>query len=320
MSKPPRGNDNPHLKRLHALRMEEVLAQTQIAPPPRMESAGEDLVGRPRIIPIFEQCLEHQEGEIFTQRLSPEFEQVRRYMWEDRDTPPRLRFYPEKLYIIDGLGSPAYEDAMAHLEEQNMIGLSLEGQLIGRKGELSLLCVSTKQRVIMFDAVAIGADDLLYEGGAVRELLESPLTMKVMNDCRQASDMLANRFGVRLNNVYDTLAAHALFLTWAHYAGYLPKFSYSVSYMARAYLGIKGKDLFFPHYRQDNLAEDTAIWLERPLPDNLEIGAVRCVAYLLDLQRATREAMNSPFIRATECLLEAVRDVSKHNLWKRSTA
>ncbi len=94
------------------------------------------------------------------------------------------------------------------------------------------------------------------------------------------------------------------------YAGHLPKYAYSLPNLVRGYFGVTGAHLFFPHYRQHSLREDTAVWLERPLPSHLEIGAVRNAAYLLDLQRATRTCMTSPFIKATECLLNVVRDVS----------
>ncbi len=300
--------DNPHLRKLYPLTMEEILSQIQIAPPPEMPPADG---GRARLMPEVEQSVVHQEGDPFRNRTVPEFIEVRKYLWKDKDSPPPLQCYPEKLYYVESTRGPEYEEAMAHLEEQDVVGLSLEGQVPGRDGELSLVCVTTRSRAIIFDAVAAGADELFGggEGRGLRWLLEAGSTVKVMHDCRLASDMLANRFGVRLANVYDTLAAHVLFVTWSLYAGYMPKYAHSLGNLARAYFGISGSSLFFPHYRLSQLREDMAIWMERPLPENLVIGAARNAAYLLDLQRATRECMISPFIRATHCFLSSVRDV-----------
>ncbi len=146
----------------------------------------------------------------------PEFVEVRSVFWKDSETPPALECYPERLYVVDRVGGEAYQEAMRHLGDQGVVGLSLEGQVVGRAGELSLVCVTTRdRRAFLFDAVRAGADEILDEDPVgLRALLESPGVTKVMHDCRQASDMLANRFGVRLTNVYDTLAAHSLFVTW----------------------------------------------------------------------------------------------------------
>ncbi len=120
--------------------------------------------------------------------------------------------------------------------------------------------------------------------------------------------MLLQSLGQRTKILSGGFFCHALFRSL--YAGFFPKYAWSVNNLARAYFGVTGTHLFFPHYRYHNLREDMRIWLERPLPESLEIGAVRNAAYLLDLQRATRECMVSPFIRATECLMRCVRDVS----------
>ena len=116
---------------------------------------------------------------------------------------------------------------------------------------------------------------------------------------------------MKIDNVYDTLAAHALFVTWSIYSGYLPKYAHSYNNLVRGYLGIRGESLFFPHYRAHNEKSDTAIWMNRPLPDHLLLGAARNVMHLLDLQNATRHCMNEPFVKATKCLQNNLKDVSK---------
>jgi 3'-5' exonuclease len=74
---------------------------------------------------------------------------------------------------------------------------------------------------------------------ALKDILESSTIVKVLFDCRCASDLLLHRYDVRLSNVFDVQAANAVFLTRSYTGGYLPKYTYSLSHLARAYLGIK---------------------------------------------------------------------------------
>ena len=95
-----RGGDNPHLNRLHPIEMDEVLAQTQIAAPPSMARLDLQEFG-PRALPRPEQSKDHMEGDKFKDRKTPEFEHLRRKLWRDTETPPKLRFYPERVYYVD---------------------------------------------------------------------------------------------------------------------------------------------------------------------------------------------------------------------------
>ena len=112
----------------------------------------------------------------------------------------------------------------------------------------------------------------------------------VFHDVRQPSDILYHKYKVTLKNVDDTLVTHTLFTCQSIYAGYLPKYAVSVSNLARAYLGIKGSHLYFPHYRQQNLKADTEIWMERPLKEHIIMNALRNVMYLLELRYFTKKA------------------------------
>jgi ribonuclease D len=109
-------------------------------------------------------------------------------------------------------------------------------QTLCRKGELSTISFSTVNSVFTFDIVKLGTK--VFDDG-LRSTLQSSKFQKVFHNCRQASDILFHRFGVTLNNVYDTQAAHSVFLTWAYCGGYMPKYTVSISHMARAYFGIQ---------------------------------------------------------------------------------
>jgi hypothetical protein len=56
--------------------------------------------------------------------------------------------------------------------------------------------------------------------------------------------------------------------------------------------------------------EDMAIWMKRPLTPELEFGILSDSLFLLDLQKATNDAMLSPFHEVTKVLLSDLRDVS----------
>jgi hypothetical protein len=108
--------------------------------------------------------------------------------------------------------------------------------------------------------------------------------------------------------VDDTLVTHTLFTCQSIYAGYLPKYAVSVSNLARAYLGVKGAHLYFPHYRQQNLKADTEIWMERPMKEHMIVNALRNVMYLLELRYFTKKAYSSFHRNAVDVLLSHVRD------------
>ena len=301
--------DNPHLSRLYPIDMEDVLAQGQLLPATKLAEI-KSLPGSPLGIPIPEQTTIHQDGQVYRGKVNHEFVKVRDVYWRDPETPPPLGLCPTKLYFVDEFPGKKYDLAMEILGAQRIVGVALEGREVGRRGQLSLISFSTPDAVLMFDVVRLGPE--LFQQD-LSPLLQSPDVMKVFHDVRLASDALFHLYGVRLANVYDTLVSHALFMTTALYAGFLPTNAHSVANLARAYLGISGTCLFYPHYRADRIAEDSAIWMERPLSDTLLVGAARNVMYLLDLQRATRQCMNSHFVRGVECFLRSTRDADDHD-------
>ena len=298
--------ENKHLRSLHAVNMPDLLNQVQISPPPSMNKL-ERLVGKPRILPVPDQDPEHMEGDKFKNRFSHVFKTIRSIYWKDERIPPELTLLPQKLYVITDVATELFDLAMEEIGEQNMIGVSLEGQKLGRKGKLSLLVISTPKSVFLFDVLSPSMEHVCFDRG-LRQVLENPGIMKVFHDVRLPSDLLYHQYGIVMKNVSDTLGTHCVFMSHALFGGFMPKYAVSLPNMCRAYLGIKGKDLFFPHYRQAFLDKDTAIWLERPLKAELEIGAVRNVMYLLDLHIATRACAMDPFRKSTEFLMSYVKN------------
>ena len=93
-------------------------------------------------------------------------------------------------------------------------------------GVLSLILLSTKEAVFIFDVLALGEKVCFDSESPLRTLLEDSGITKVLHDSRIICDVLYNKYQVTLSNVYDTLAAHTVFGTWAIYAGYMPKHTF----------------------------------------------------------------------------------------------
>jgi hypothetical protein len=303
--------DNPHLSRLHPVQMNELLGQMQIAPPPPLHALDQQEL-MPRILPYPQQELAHMTGERFKDKSVLQYRIVREFTWPDMNTPPALRLCPKKLYVVDSESAKegAFEFAIADLNKQSLVGLSVQGKRVGRHGELSLVLLSTRENVYVFDVVTLGGDTCFGTSSQLRDILEDGGVMKVIHDCRHASDMFNHKYQILLTNVYDTLAAHSVFCTWAIYNGFLPRYASPLSDLVRAYLAVKSQFIHFPHYRVNAIERDTAIWMQRPLPSHLEMNAVYDVMYLLDLQKATREAMTRPFVQMTNIMLADVRDAN----------
>jgi hypothetical protein len=58
------------------------------------------------------------------------------------------------------------------------------------------------------------------------------------------------------------------------------------------------------------IEEDTAIWMKRPLTPELEFGVLYDVVYLLDLHKATMDAVLGPVNAITKIMLSDLREVS----------
>lgn len=300
---------NPHLEKLYPPQMEEILSQLQIAPPPVLHTLEQQFL-TPRLLPVPLQELAHMTGEKYKDKNVEQFRVIRLYVWSDPQTPPSLQWCPQKLYLID---NPAHleglEFAFNELNNQTMIGMSMQCHKIGRAAELSLLLFSTKTDVFLFDMVKLGSDSL--NNSPLRDLLEDGGVMKVVHDSRAVSDLLKHQYDIVLSNVYDTLAAHLVFSCWSTYHGHLPRYTFPLNELVRGYLGIKAQFCYFPHKRAYAQDQDTVIWTKRPLAAHMEMNAVYDVMYLLELQRLTREAMNRPFLQMTELLMKDLRDADE---------
>ena len=158
--------DISHLNNLHLLRMPELMEQVQMEDSPPLQ-ASKDIPGA-FYIPQPEQDPEHMEGDKYKNRHSLEFTAVRSQTWKDMNTIPEIHC-PEIVFIIRDLQEAMFSKALEHLNKTRTIGVSLEGQFLGRLGKLSLISFATPERVYMFDVVFLG--DHCFDMG-LRQILE----------------------------------------------------------------------------------------------------------------------------------------------------
>ena len=260
--------DSEHLSRLFPLSMEELLAQKQIVPPPAMQVLDEHPL-RPKKLPVPAQETSHMTGKAFVDKEFAQYKVIRDFTWINRITPPHLLFCPTHLTYIDkkSVSDAAFGNVEEELFAQSIVGFSMQGsQGLCRIGEASVVAITTKKNLYLFDVVALGEDWCFSEtSGFLRALIEDPKIMKVVHDCRALSDILKNKYKVLLCNIYDTLAAHVVFSTWAIHSGYMPRFAMPLSDLVRGYLGITPEFIAFQHVRSYAKKKDTAKWMERPL-------------------------------------------------------
>ncbi|XP_033214156.1 egalitarian protein homolog [Belonocnema kinseyi] len=88
------------------------------------------------------------------------------------------------------------------------ISFDCEGINLGVKGQLTLIQIGTMSgQAYIFDLCTCPS---LIQAGGLQRLLENENVIKVIHDCRNDSVNLFNQFGIILNNVFDTQAAHAI--------------------------------------------------------------------------------------------------------------
>ncbi|EEC15704.1 conserved hypothetical protein, partial [Ixodes scapularis] len=97
--------------------------------------------------------------------------------------------------------------ARAMLSQCPVLALDAEGVNLGPRGPLTLLQLATAAgEVFLFD---VQSTPQLFDEGKLKDILESQTIVKVVHDCRNDSAALFYQFGIRLQNVFDTQAAHA---------------------------------------------------------------------------------------------------------------
>ena len=93
-----------------------------------------------------------------------------------------------------------------------LLALDCEGVDLGRRGEISLIQIATREECFIIDVQ--GTSDLQRTFtwntdvvAVVKPVLEDKKVCKIMHDCKADSDALYHLFGIKLQNVHDTQVA-----------------------------------------------------------------------------------------------------------------
>lgn len=91
-----------------------------------------------------------------------------------------------------------------------MIALDLEGRDLGRNGRLCIITLATVECIYLIDMVLLQPEVLLHCRSLLREVLQSPLIVKLMFDCRGDCESLFFSYNIHVRNVCDLQVAYCL--------------------------------------------------------------------------------------------------------------
>ncbi|BFZ15031.1 hypothetical protein BsWGS_18069 [Bradybaena similaris] len=215
--------------------------------------------------------------------------------------------YYEKDYytLIYRLGAKFYE-AIDYIMKQEAVGVTFEGESIGRNGILSVVQISTETDVIAFDILELGKE-AFAEG--LHTIFQSNNIVKVIHDCRWISDMLHEQYKIRITNVFDTQVANACVYRILH-NGNWPQYVESLPACLVKHLKLQPEDVTF--FRVKDGVQQTSgqpSWLERPLSKQLLSAAQKNVSYLTQLHQVLLKKMMYEFRMGVEIYLSHVRNM-----------
>jgi len=169
------------------------------------------------------------------------------------------------------------EVAVKEICMHKVVAVDCEGVNLGREGRLCLVQIATSNKPYLFDIVE-GGKDLFHHG--LRKLLEDPLIMKVMHDCRLDSDALFHEHQVKLQAVYDTQIGFAIVQRQQSGTTPLPV---GLNTLLRKFgMGATNevKDAM-----KEEMQKDCGFWEKRPMSDIALLYARQDVTHLCLVQR-----------------------------------
>ena len=169
---------------------------------------------------------------------------IRQKLWKNHKSFPTIET-PLKLCVIDKFDD-LFSEAVETLEKCARVGLSCEGKMLGRHGQLCWVALSTEDDVFMFDIISLGEDVFKF---GLRHILQEGSIRKIVHDARFIADCLHHQYGVEIVNMYDTMVGDQVFLNQQVFEGFLPSNFRSLSTVLRDYLGIEDYHIFYPRYR-----------------------------------------------------------------------
>ncbi|CAL1290107.1 unnamed protein product [Larinioides sclopetarius] len=223
--------------------------------------------------------------------------------------PHLSKFIPKDYEIIDSFNQD-FSLAIKHIKKQDAIGVSLEGIDISRSGTLTWLCVSTKSCNFLFDFLSLGED--AFKKG-LKSILENAGIQKIFHDCRLASDCLYHKYGVRLDNVFDTQVADFVVMMQMVKKEKIKNRVNTLDACLNYYLEVPF-DYLYGNTNFDSNKDSLNFHALRPLRHDIQDVLIKNVMYLPLLKREIELALMIPLRRATDVYLNSIQKLRESEL------
>ncbi|KAK5584698.1 hypothetical protein RB653_006314 [Dictyostelium firmibasis] len=201
----------------------------------------------------------------------------------------------DNIYMIDCLSKMNF--AIHEIKKEKLIGLDIEAVEMGKKGEISLVQISTPNgHIYIFDIIKMGGDVIPFKYG-LKEILESVKILKVVHDCRRDSEILFHRYQVELAYIYDVQIAHAL--VQKKVQGNVPIRRYGFNELIDLYTSRKYSEVCvnIKYKVKKQFENDSGIWGSRPLSKDFIDYASLDAACLLPVYYQIKPKLQSNFDR-----------------------
>jgi len=216
-----------------------------------------------------------------------------------RSLPPVMKNIPvHRLYLVDPVSSSLFHESISRLMCVTTVGLTCEGESLGRHSILSLLVLTTHEDVFMYDMLCLGHRDG-FQSGLWSVLCRTDL-VKVVHDVRQMSHVLFHQFNIVLENVFDTMAAHIVVTDWSVEPQSRLTTAPNFKYLVRYYLDCVNMDIL-------GTLSKVSSWQTRPLSPSQLVTAASISVCLLPLAKVLEHRLTLPMEVACQGLLDDVR-------------
>ncbi|XP_060064361.1 piRNA biogenesis protein EXD1-like [Ylistrum balloti] len=223
----------------------------------------------------------------------------------------------DNLFVVINKVDDKFDKVMREIYTHKIIGVALEGVCIGRSGTLCWLNIVVRQQVFLFDVLKMGKE--CFEEG-LKDLLEDGGVLKVMHDCRLASDLLHHQFGVNLCNMFDTQVADTFVYRMFRGHGNWPRYVQSLQASLFDNLDLPQEQIQLMKVRAAHKKEDQEVWMERPAGRPLLEAACKNVMHLLDLRLVLMEKMMAEFVAGVDVYLSYTRDANNDEAKKHQSS
>ncbi|KAK2152561.1 hypothetical protein LSH36_325g02115 [Paralvinella palmiformis] len=252
---------------------------------------------------------EQQEGAQFCSADERNISEINRASSKSR-TNTENEIIPEINYTVINNYDDTFNEAIIHIEKQNIIGLSAEAIDMGRNGCLCWLAIATNDDRFIFDIIQLG-DECFNLG--LSAILQSGNIQKVVHDCRRLSDLLYHKYNTDLVNVFDTQVAYVII--YHNKNGRYPHYVEPLANLLHLTLNLNPNLIHFSKIRMSNALDDQRIWCRRPATQKMLRAIAKNVMHLIKLRLALLELMLADFVRGVDIYLSCLRDTDDSDIF-----